>query len=197
MPLKFKLLVHLYNCLCLGCCVGGLTPAVCVCVCVLPNEGYKHQLTFSSLKSRVLPGSSSSCKLTIVVIDFRCTCYKQQNSQSFPSLTVFSKAHMSDRVFCMYRTHHCQTPGRWSRAAPQWRYWSGIVATGRQRRHGHHLQQSPQDGQHVVHQHRLRPVWEESLPRPAHQYDQKQSRHVSARPGETIGHCCVQMEWWQ
>lgn len=90
-------------------------------------------------------------------------------------------------LLCVHRTDHRQARGGRGGAASQRGCRAGIGAAGGERRRGRHLQQSAQDGQHVLHQHRLRPVREEWLPRSAHQHDQKQSRHVSARPGE---------QWW-
>lgn len=94
------------------------------------------------------------------------------------------------------RTSHRQARSSRDRAAahagrPQ---GTGLVrpAAARQRgRRGHHLQPRAQDGQHLLHQHRLRPVRKEPLPRPAHQHDKEQPGHVHTGPGQgLISACC-------
>jgi len=87
------------------------------------------------------------------------------------------------------RTSHRQTRGARDRAATHTGRsagtgFAGLDAVRGRRRHRHHLQPRAQDSQHLLHQHRLRPVREEPLPCPAHQHHEEQPRHVHTGPGQ-------------
>lgn len=110
-------------------------------------------------------------------------------SATFSSAALKLNSPLSDSLSCPSRARHRQARGARDRAAaragrPAGTGLAGLAAVRGRGRHRHYLQPRAQDGQHLLHEHRLRPVREEPLSRPAHQHHQEQPGHVHTGPGE-------------